>query len=174
MNLSYNSITAGLYRWFYVKNQMPQNLCLYFWKVVLMYFLIVPYTILNLPYIALYGKSKGDDVLEKPVMSFFMYFALGIAACMLFSISLFWYVYPEDSFGFQTQIIGCILWISSIGTGGCYGLLQLWERYKTSKIRYDKNGHRIQGSDKPKKTILLVEWVKSTYNQYCPHIKWID
>ena len=172
MNLNYNSITAGLYRWFYAKNQMPQNLCPYFWKVVLMYFLIAPYTILTLPYIALKGKDKGGDAWEKPVTGLFIYIALGLAAAMLFSISLFWYTFPKESFLLNMQILGCLLWIVAICIAGYHGIKWLRERHERSKIRYDENGYRIWEPVKPKKPNLLVEWVKATYNEYCPRIEW--
>jgi acyl-homoserine lactone acylase PvdQ len=51
MKLNINSTSAQLYRWFYATEQMPQSLCPYFWKLVLMWVFILPYTILSLPVI---------------------------------------------------------------------------------------------------------------------------
>ena len=51
MKLNINSTSAQLYRWFYATTTMPQSLCPYFWKLVIMWLLILPYSILSLPVI---------------------------------------------------------------------------------------------------------------------------
>jgi hypothetical protein len=172
MNLNFDSNTAKLYRWVYAKNSMPQNLCPYFWKVVLMYFIIIPYAILSLPYLFMKGKDRGDDFAEKPVTGFFIYIALGLAASMLFSISVFWYTAPKDSFLLQMQILGILLWIVAIAISIYHGVKYIRRRIEESKIKYDENGYRIWEAPKPKEPNLFVEWVKATYNEYCPRIEW--
>lgn len=174
MQLSKDSTTASLYRWYYAKNTMPQSLCPYFWKVVIMYLTIIPYTILSLPYIVLNGgKDKADSWGEKPGSGFLLWFALGMIAAMIWSISiLFVGFFPKDSFAVNMQIIGMLLWLVAIGLGGWHGTKWLIEKYKDSKIRYDENGYRIWEPVQPKEPNLVVEFVKASYNKYCPKIDW--
>jgi hypothetical protein len=51
MELNLNSLTAKLYRWFYNQYEMPNSLCPYFWKMIIMYVFIIPYSIISLPQI---------------------------------------------------------------------------------------------------------------------------
>ena len=173
MQLSKESKTASLYRWYYATSRMPQSLCPYFWKVVLMYLTIIPYTILSLPYMIFNGKDKSGDYAEKPITGLFMYIALGLALSMLWSISiLFVGFFPKDSFAIHIQILGILLWAVGIALGAWHGTKWLIERHKRSKIRYDENGYRIWEPVQPKEPNLVVEFVKATYNKYCPKIDW--
>jgi hypothetical protein len=52
MKLNKNSVSSRLYKWFYGVSEyqgLPNNLCPYFWKVVLMYLTIIPYTLISIP-----------------------------------------------------------------------------------------------------------------------------
>jgi hypothetical protein len=174
MKLNVNSVSARLYRWFYVTNKMPQNLCPYFWKLVIMWILIVPYTILSLPYIVVYkGKDNSDSFGEKPVTGFFIYCILGLVLSMLFSISIFFVgFYPKDTFLLNFQTLGSLLWMIAILFGGYCLIIWLVEKYKDSKIKYDENGVRIFRPKNEKDPNILIEWIKASYNKYCPRIEW--
>jgi hypothetical protein len=174
MNLNYNSITAKLYRWFYAKYEMPKNLCPYFWKLVIMWIFIIPYTILSLPYIAMYKWNKGDSVAEKPGTGLFLYFILGLFLSAMFSISAFWIWFPDDTFLSNIQSVGIVVWITAFILGIIEGYKFLRTMYLESKRKrdydrmFDKNNYI-----KPKReSNIIVEWVKSTYNKSCPKIDW--
>jgi hypothetical protein len=173
MQLSKESTTASLYRWYYATKNMPQSLCPYFWKVVIMYLTIIPYTILSLPYMVLNGKDKSSAWGEKPGSGFLIWVGLGLVASMFWSLTIFFVgLFPKDSFAQGMQILGLMLWVVAIGTS--IGLLVRWlvEKHKQSKIKYDEYGYRIWEPVKQKDPNLIVEFIKASYNKYCPKIDW--
>ena len=173
MNLNYNSISAQLYRWFYAKYEMPKTLCPYFWKLVIMWLLIIPYTVLALPYVIFHGtKSEGDSFFEKPIIGIFLYLSLFLVLAALFSISVFWIIFPKESYLFDIQFIGLFIWMVAITLGGFQFFSWLKNKYTKSKIKYDEYWYRIWDSPKEKESNIFVEWVKSVYHNYCPKIEW--
>lgn len=179
MKLNINSVSAKLYRWVYATNRMPKSLCPYFWKLVLMWIVLVPYTLLSLPYIAInsVGEDKepfklGDSFGEKPGSGLVMWIMLYLVGVMLFSISVFWAEFPKDSFGQNMQILGVLLWIIAIGVSAYQFGKWAVQKYKDSKIKYDENGYRIWEPATPKSDSVVVAFVKATYNKYCPKIEW--
>ena len=178
MKLNINSVSARLYRWVYATNRMPDSLCPYFWKLALMWIVLVPYTLLSLPYIAISklednrSFKSGDSFGEKPGVGFLMWVMLYLIGVMLFSISIFWVEFPKESFGQNMQILGTLLWIIAIGVGGYHFCKWAIQKYKDSKIKYDENGYRIWEPVKQKSDSVVVTFVKATYNKYCPKIEW--
>jgi hypothetical protein len=176
MKLNKNSFSARLYRWVYATEQMPKNLCPYFWKLVIMWIVIVPYAILSLPYIALNKRNDiGSSFFEKPGSGLILYVGVGLVLSMLWSISIFFVgFFPKHSFAQSIQILGMLLWIIGIAIGGWN--LAKWgiEKYKDSKIKYRYDGHgNVVGRkfEEPKPNII-VEYAKAAYNKYCPQINW--
>ena len=173
MQLSKESTTASLYRWYYATKNMPQSLCPYFWKVVIMYLTIIPYTILSLPHMVLNGKDKSSAWGEKPGSGFLIWVGLGLVASMFWSLTVFFVgLFPKDSFAQGMQILGLMLWAVAIICTVIFGSKWLYGKYKDSKIKYDEYGYRIWEPTKPKEPNLVVEFVKASYNKYCPKIDW--
>ena len=178
MKLNLNSTSARLYRWVFATSRMPDSLCPYFWKLVLMWIVLIPYTILSLPYMVMQKLSennffdRGNSFGEKPGSGLVVWGAIYLAGVMLFSISAFWVDFPKDSYGQNMQILGIFLWIITLGVGGWNGAKWLIEKYKDSKIKYDENGYRIWEPVKEKSDSIVVSFVKSTYHKYCPKIEW--
>jgi len=173
MQLSKESTTASLYRWYYATSTMPQSLCPYFWKVVIMYLTIIPYTILSLPYMMMRGGDKSSTWGEKPFSGTLIWIGLGLILSMLFSLTIFFgWDFPVNSFAGHTQIIGLLLWVVAIGFSIIYGSFKLVDMYKESKIKYDEDGYRIWEPKKAKEPNLLIEFIKASYNKYCPRIDW--
>jgi hypothetical protein len=173
MNLSKNSNVARLYRWFYATRTMPNSLCPYFWKLVLMWILIIPYTILALPYIFTMGKLDpiGNSFGEKPGSGIVLWLMIYLFSVMVFSLSLFWYSFPEGTYFSSMQILGILLWMLGLAVLLYNGIIWAIEKYKRSKIKYDEDGYRIweHAEEKPS---IIIEFIKAKYNKYCPKINW--
>jgi hypothetical protein len=170
MNLKINSNSARLYRWFYATQKMPESLCPYFWKLVIMWSLIVPYSIISLPLIVLkYDRDKSTT--ERAVVGMLFWFLLFIGISMIFFIGIFWIDlkdYKKFSAIFATGLVG---WAASV-TIAILGLIHwLKDKWKSRHIRYDENGYRIY-TDPVKQDSILVSFVKAKYNKYCPKINW--
>lgn len=175
MKLDFNSPISKTYRWFYVTDQMPQNLCPYFWKLVLMWILIAPYTILSVPYMIFYKNDKASSIGEKPGSGLIIWGFLAMVASMIFSISLFWIKFPKDSFLLNVQVTGVLLWMVLIFVVVYQVILWIREKYKESKIKYDENGLRIweyKEYKEEKSHSIIKEFLKAKYNKYCPKIDW--
>jgi hypothetical protein len=173
MTLNQNSTSASLYKWLYGTQDLPNNLCPYFWKVVLAYLVIVPYILLALPYLiglAISKESSKDDSFGKRIgIGFVLYFFMWCAASALCFITMFFIPPARHSlYGFMTML-GGLVWLIGLSLGGSH----LWDEYKerkrTSKIRYNEHGYRIY--EEPKSN-LIVEFVKAKYGKYCPKINW--
>lgn len=175
MQLSNESTTASLYRWYYATKNMPQSLCPYFWKVVIMYLTIIPYTLLSLPYMVLNKDNSSSSWGEKPASGTFMWIAIGLILSMLWSITIFFVgFYPNKTFAQFAQNVGIMVWAVAIVCSIVFGCRWLIKKYKQSKIKYDAKGYRIWEEPKVKDPSLIVEFVKASYNKYCPKIDWIS
>lgn len=175
MQLNINSYTAKIYRWFYATNSMPQSLCPYFWKLVMMWVFILPYTILSLPQILMDAKDGFADERttgERAGVGFILWFLLGLLLCMLSWFGLFFAAPVKDTLWFHALGAGFMGWAATI----IIGTIQLFkwskEKWENRHVKYDENGYRIWTKPQPKQPSIIVEFVKAKYNKYCPKIDW--
>lgn len=180
MKLKSNSISSKLYRWFYGTNVLPNNLCPYFWKLVLAWLVLIPYSLVCAPIIIMElfdgdGYRYDDNSTGKRIgFSALAYFMLFCVICMISFIGWFFVTPEKDSFYMFLGTVGGMIWIVSIIVGVIEGYKVFKEWNYRRKIKYDENGWRIYDSHKEEKTYLVVEFVKAKYNKYCPKIDWID
>jgi hypothetical protein len=170
MKLNSNSVTARLYRWFYVNDQMPESLCTYFWKLIIMWFLLIPYVIVTIPIIVfgLFDKSVENefDTPSRLFASVFLWFLVYGVISMVYVIMalLFNVVFVESML-----IIGSFLWLISIGFAIYHTFDTLIIRYKNYKwSKSNKQTNRVKSKD----SSVVVEFVKGWYKKYCPTIDW--
>lgn len=173
MKLNINSISANLYRWFYATSKMPQTLCPYFWKLILMWVFILPYTILSLPVILMARKdTEHRSTGERAGIGVIIWFILFMLGCMLSYVGLFWANPKKDTFFLFTLTVGFIGWALTI-IFSAVGLFK-WtkEKLENRHIRYDEDGYRIWDPVKEKQPSIIKEFVKAKYHKYCPKIDW--
>lgn len=173
MKLNINSNTAQLYRWFYGTSRMPESLCPYFWKLVLMWTFILPYSILSLPVIILerFDRSQTCSTGERAGLGFIAWFILDITIGMVTCIGLFFEEPVKDTLYYHLTVIGTLGWFLSIGIGIATLYNYIMKKIKESKIKYDEHGRRIWNPE-PKQDSIIVSFVKASYNKYCPRIDW--
>jgi hypothetical protein len=180
MKLNSNSISSKLYRWFYGTNDLPNNLCPYFWKLVLAWLVLIPYSLVCAPVIIMElidgdGYRYQDNSTGKRIgLSALVYFILFCVMCMISFIGWFFVLPEKDSFYGLMGTIGSLVWVAVIITGAIEGYKAFEEWNYRRKIKYDENGRRIYNFHKEEKTYLIVEFAKAKYNKYCPKIDWID
>jgi hypothetical protein len=179
MKLNSNSISSKLYRWFYGTNDLPNNLCPYFWKLVFAWFIVIPYSLFCVPFILMELFDKNykftDNSTGKRIgYSLLTYSLLFFVGCMLSSIVWFFIQPEKGSFYNFMGALGFLLWVASIIIGVVEGYKAYKEWNYNRKIKYDENGYRIWNQPKEEKTYLVVEFVKAKYNKYCPKIEWND
>ena len=170
MILDKNSTTARLYRWFYATNEMPQSLCPYFWKLLVMWVLIVPFYIITLP-TRIFHDSKNTNPLKLFLLSLLIFGVLYVAFSMVtFLIVLIFFTNtPLNPFMVTSTVIGLF---GNIGLL-VIGLVNLWE-YIEDKIynaRYKRKYNKLRTKEANKPS-LIVEFIKATYNKYCRKIEW--
>ena len=179
MKLNSNSISSKLYRWFYGTKELPNNLCPYFWKLVLAWLVLIPYSLVCIPVILheLFDKTYQvtDNSTGKRIgYSFFIYAILFFIFSMLSTIGWFFVLPEKDSFYEFMGTIGFLIWAISIFIGVIEGYKAYNEWNYRRKIKYDENGDRIYNQPTEEKTYLVVEFAKAKYSKYCPKIDWID
>lgn len=163
MILNHNSISAKLYRWFYGTNVMPNNLCPYFWKLVIAYTFALPVLILSLPYIIVDKDNSMDTLTNRIIKGIILYGMLFLAICMLSVFGLFFVLPENDGLYFIMVTTGVGLWIPCVVFGLTYLISKLFEKWKERKYnRYPEEP----------KTNIIVEMVKAKYHKYCPKIDW--
>lgn len=178
MTLNLDSVSARLYRWFYDKEQMPDNLCPYFWKLVLMWLMILPYMVVTLP-VQIITKFRQKPIDETIAYTIGVYILLAMLVIyLILPIHLFFGV---DGWFIDGALPGsALLWTVTIALG-IYGLIEfLRKKYKKSKRMYDEYGDPYYGYDSYgrkiyypiKKPNIIVEFIKAKYNKYCPKITW--
>ena len=173
MKLNINSVSARLYRWFYSTAQMPQSLCPYFWKLVLMWVFIVPYTIISLPCILMDLKDPDHKTTgERAGVGIILWFILFMLISMLSWFGLFFATPTKDSIWWHAIGAGLIGWGVAF-VFGCVALFK-WskEKWDNRRIKYDEDGYRIWEEPKEKQPSIITEFIKAKYNKYCPKIDW--
>lgn len=165
--------SATIYRWFYGLElyELPQNLCPYFWKSVLMYLTIIPYSIFCLPVIIweIFDKPYKNGG-KKMAYSFAIYVAGFILTALCASIGLFFFQYTKDGFLSAMSSIGLMLWAISICVGIWTLLGYLKNKAFKSKIKWDEEKREVvKYTPAP---AAFLEMVSATYHKYCPELKW--
>jgi di/tricarboxylate transporter len=157
MQVNYNAFHARLYRWFYNTNTMPKTLCLYFWKLVIVFITIVPAFIIRIPVeltIFKNDKDRNGDYGNILISGISLWSIIFFIFCMI----AMWWV-SKDSPIFITGAISYVIIIPIVSV--------LLFSYIKDKIT-DKY---IKISVEKRKSIL-VESVKAIYKKYCPIIEW--
>lgn len=163
MKLNYNSVSANIYRWFYSTTNMPSNLCPYFWRWLIMWILIIPYSLLVLPYY-IFNRRSDPHRGERPFFGLLFYIGLALGLSMILSaIHIFTPIQFPLSLTTLIDIGNCIWTVLVIS------LFARIVDFIKSKIFHKKNPsvQRSFGSS------LIIEYIKSTYNKSCPRIDWI-
>ena len=160
MKLSTNSLSAKLYRWFYNQNKMPNNLCPYFWKLVIMYILIIPYFIITLPSQILY-KFEKNDIQINLGYSLVLYFIIFLIVCIASVPILLLFDLNPNEFWKNIFGYGVLSWVVLIVFGIYHGF-----KYLLRYLKQNPNETQKENSN------ILVEFVKAKYNKYCPKINW--
>jgi hypothetical protein len=170
MKLNHNSLSARLYRWFYGTNEMPTNLCPYFWKLVAAVVFGIPIGIITLPYIIIYKDKEGISIGEKIGGSLIAYVMLTLAICMLSLIGLF-FVTPEKDTAYLNMVcIGIVCWTVGLILGISELIKRIRDKWEDRRYRKMRNEHDLPV--KEKQPNLIIEMVKAKYHKYCPQIKW--
>ena len=178
MKLNQNSVSAKLYKWFYAVSEyqgLPNNLCPYFWRMVLMYLTIIPYTLFSIP-VVVYdmfdkGYNNGDRKTgERLGISVGIYIALfAVAALITAIVGFFIHIEPKSFFEFMF-VGGCIIWVGLIIIGIIEGIKHLREYSTTNKSYYSEEENKWVY--KKTKVNMTAEFIKAKYNKYCPKIDW--
>jgi hypothetical protein len=173
MNLSSTTLVARLYRWFYNQDKMPSNLCPYFWKLVLMWILIIPLSLLSFVglFITRFDKTTWG---ERIALSVGVYIILIAIIHMIFVVV--WLFVPIDlSIKPYGQIffvgVGCWLLIIVIGVMEGVKRFQEYQRMKKYETIDDDVNLRVKEPKEPKPSIIIT-FIKAKYNKHCPQIKW--
>ena len=183
MELNTNGVSARLYRWFYVTDRMPESLCPYFWKLVIAYTFLVPFAILNFPIFLFMPQDSVENTTQRLFAGAFLWVVLLLAIEMVVGpiSAIFTGFLHDGSFlahiqagGFLTLFVVIVI---SLVSGIIY-LIQLRKdkrRRKQLEYIWNDEGDFVPNPDyvpHVKKPNIIVEFIKATYNKYCPKIDW--
>ena len=180
MKLNKNSVTSRLYKWFYGVSEyqgLPNNLCPFFWRVVLMYLTFIPYTLFSIPVVVYdsFNKSyeNGDrSTGERLGVSFGVYTGIFLLLSLIMGVlGFFIKIEPKSILDFM-MVLGWLIIGVLITFGSIEGIKRLISYSKMDEVYFDKK----QGIwiEKKAKVNITAEFIKSKYHKYCPKIDWID
>lgn len=145
---------------------MPNNLCTYFWKSVLLFIVLIPYLILSLPIMLIIYLNNDDGsefgTITRPFVGVIIWAVLYIILAMGLAISIFWWEGERKSFWGETQFLGVVFWI----VGGILGIIFSIEYFIKRRIKRRRNSEPSSN--------ILTEFVKAKYHRYCPKLEWDD
>jgi hypothetical protein len=185
MKANKNSISARLYRWFYFTDEMPSNLCPYFWKLVVAYTLILPLGILCTPILLDRAQKffETEDWFQRIIGSALIWAALFLGFVAIFSpiTLLIWGWFAEKTIFNTWQFVGLVTWGVVLVIALVSAIMYFISIRKKKKLKYsrefiwDEDGNWVPNPDyvpHVEKPNLLVEFIKAKYNKYCPKIDW--
>jgi hypothetical protein len=179
MRLNKNSVSSKLYKWFYGVSEyqgLPNNLCPYFWKLVLMYLTIIPYTLISIPVVVydMFDKQyeNGErSTGERLGVSCGVYIGILLVTSLITAIAGFFTPIETKSVWEFCQILGCMVWLGLILIGIVEGIKYLREYSTTDKSYYSETENKWVYEKT--KVNLTTEFIKAKYNKYCPKIDWV-
>lgn len=166
MTLDQNSTSARLYKWLYSTNDLPDNLCPYFWKLVFAYWVIVPYVVIALPCLVMekiVNKtffSTRDSFGARLGIGVGIYFILWCIVCAVCTVTMLFIPPARHSLYEFMAAVGAVVWVICM----VCGLDHLYTDYQERKW--------AKRFGRPYKPNLIVEFVKAKYGKYCPKINW--
>ena len=177
MKLNYDSYLSRLYRWFYLTDNMPWNLCPYFWKLVIMFVLILPTLVVALPVILIetIKKEKFDSYSERFGLSIVAYVAIFILISLGAASCWHWFTYEKDTFIHFCAQFGVMLALMGSLVGTYYLFVWVVNSIK-DKILYTKNeeGRKVYRERREPRPNIIVEFVKAKYEKNCPRVEWFN
>ena len=166
MNLNRNSWYAQLYMHTYSTCFLPNNLCAFFWKMLLAVILLPITWVLLIPSF-IFSKERPDKIGNKVLISF----GLNIVGLLVYGLtflqnkkdgSIHWY-YP--ALGILMLLgVGIVIYIF-VRLCSLISETSLWQSI-ASTFR------RQSSSYKEPKTWIVTEFIKAKKNKYCPKITW--
>ena len=120
-DLNQNSIQSKIYRWFYNLEIMPESLCVYFWKLTLMWITIVPVSIISLPILLFTKKFNLMDRFLGGILFYFCLFTLYLLTLPIFQMLGF--VFKPKTILYDMLHVGIYLWPMVIGSSLTVGIL---------------------------------------------------
>jgi formate hydrogenlyase subunit 3/multisubunit Na+/H+ antiporter MnhD subunit len=178
MRLNKNSVSSRLYKWFYAVSEyqgLPNNLCPYFWKLVLMYLTIIPYTLISIPVVVYDMFDKQYENGERKTgerlgISVGIYIGLFILTTLISAI-LALFIKVEKNTLFEFLVVGgCLFWTGLIVIGVIEGVKHLREYSTRDESYFDEQ--QDKWVVKKAKVNMTTEFIKAKYNKYCPKIDW--
>ena len=159
--LKETSISARLYKWYWNTDKLPDNLCNYFWALVIAYIGFIPCVLLTLPALIVdwyYDKKIYRNVFDENFgLSFGCYLVLFLIICIPFGVYGLFHLAPKQPI---MQMVGIIEIIMIIFFTFIWLFRKAFDYILKSKI------------PKENKPNLVVEYFKSVKGKYCPQIIW--
>lgn len=163
MKASKKSIHGGLYRFTY-DGEFPENLCPYFWKLVIGVILFIPNFILQFPALIV-GIFRKDpyDCFGSRCMGAGIYIATLFVSAYIVS-QIHWFKAMFNAYSYDNELANAG-WAIDAGIVLIIFISYIMEIRKRNKR---KSEEQVQ----EKKPSILIEFVKAKYNRYCPKIDW--
>lgn len=158
MKANTNSWHSKLYSLTYSK-RLPDNLCPYFWKLIIAIIVFIPNIIIQFPcFIIPYFKE--DDCKEKRIIGFCSYF-------ILLTVSSIIYL----NYNLVKAIFNCYSYSSELANITAVFEVVILLAIGTILGSNYYSDHRVYKEKTPN---ILTEFIKAKYGKYCPKIEWIN
>lgn len=159
MNLKTNSWYVKLWDYMYAED-LPNNLCPFFWKLISAILLFIPTVILRIPVtifniFSINKIKKGDG---RTGIGIIMYIIIVLLIFAILSI-YHWILYLFNAYSYDNELATCGGFFLSVIL--LFIIRELWVKNDLNTISKEKISNNI-----------IVNYTKSWYNNYCPKINW--
>ena len=172
-----NSIHAALYRFTY-SNNLPDNLCPYFWQLVTAVILFIPLVIIRiLRFISkqipvLRNQLPGRTAGEKHLEGFAIFLGGWVVYVFLFCIvNMVIYFFNTKLANQGAAFAGMLFTAIGIIAAIVFVIISLTDR-RCDKIAQKKWEAIHNGQVYKPKSNILIDFIKAWYHKHCPKIDW--
>lgn len=159
MELKLNTWYVWLWNYTY-SERLPDNLCPFFWKLVIAILLFIPNVILRLPItiINLFSKDKIDDDKVRTGMGIIVYIII-IASSFIIACIYSWLLWLFNAYSYDstTATFGGLFLLAGL----TLLIAHYWKEYNTgNKVVYSLKNN------------IVVNYTNAWYYKHCPKINW--
>ena len=167
MELRKESLISRMYRWFYVTRSMPDTLCVYAPKLVIMFIFIIPSAILSFPINVIDRLEPEEEIHNNPTGGGIIWFLLFLVFCVFVSLGSIFIEYEPKSLLEEFTFMGWTVLFCCTVLGIMFSGIFLYKKIKSIMISNEYSEDCVEKSPN-----IISEYFKAKRNKYCPKITW--
>jgi hypothetical protein len=184
VNFKKDGWVARMYMKFFMTRTLPVNLCPYWWSVVYMAVVAVPFILLQWPYSVLNKVMKHEPFAFRSREERFVFSFLSLLTQFVIFVVGYEIIYLSPAEWAMIKFVSSVA-VTFILISTIYYIVNYIKnsRPKVDKYLRDNNGYILRDDHynpvmnpayKESLNNIIISYLKGIYNRTCPHINWQD